>query len=72
VQYRVHDANTTFSSIRKQWAVNMEIKAAIAADPTWPVPARHRLAVALLDAAIRHLPRRGIDWLMQLRGQLKA
>lgn len=67
VQYRVHDSNTTFSGLKRQWAINMEIKQSFVRDFAYRPPILHQSALTLITLLIDTLPDVWLDRLLQLR-----
>lgn len=56
VKYRVHDSNTTFSGLKRQWLTNVGIKQSFVDDFGYRPPLTHRLTMQLITLGIRILP----------------
>ena len=56
VQYRIHDANTVFANLRRNWAINMAIKQSFVDDFGFLPPASHRILLRLMTLGINLLP----------------
>ena len=69
VQYRVHNSNTTFSAIKRQWAVNMDIKRSFVTDFGYRPPRHHRIAMSMITFIVDHAPARWLDVLLRLRSR---
>lgn len=67
VKYRIHNSNTTFSRLKEQWMVNMEIKRYI--DSNISVYFRYKTFIYLIDAFIRYMPNKLMFILLRLRNQ---
>jgi len=58
VQYRIHDANTVFTDMRRKWTTNMAIKQSFIDDFGFVAPLAHRLVLQLITVAVNLLPER--------------
>lgn len=69
VYYRVHTTNTTFSAIKRQWAINMEIKRSFVQDFEYKPPIHQRLAMSIITFVVEHAPVAWLDTLLKLRSR---
>ena len=58
VQYRIHDANTVFTDLRRKWATNMAIKQSFISDFGFTAPLSHWFLLQLITVGINLLPER--------------
>ena len=56
VQYRIHDANTVFTDLKRKWAINMRIKRSFVDDFGYKAPVMHQALLQLITAGIRAFP----------------
>lgn len=69
VNYRVHDTNTTFAAIKRQWAINLEIKQSFVRDFAYRPPLFHRLVIALITLFVQIVPATWLAGLLKLRSR---
>ena len=72
-KYRVHDANTVFTDIRKKWAINVAVKNSFITDFGYKAPLIHRIKIKLITLVINTIPEQLLlKFLNQARQVLKA
>ncbi|GAB4026225.1 glycosyltransferase family 2 protein [Spirosoma koreense] len=69
VRYRIHDDNTTFSVIKRQWRINMEIKQSFVHDFDYHPPWLHRSSLSIITLLIENLPETWLNKLVRLRSR---
>lgn len=58
VQYRIHDTNTVFTNLRRNWEINMAIKRSFVDEFGFQPPTLHRILLRLITLGINLLPER--------------